>query len=242
MSELEFLHRLHERGAPIVERAVGLLWWVSRDDPTRGLTAREICSALEATGLPTQNISRLNARLAEDRRATKTGQTGGWRLHPKARKGLSEEYGDLVAPLPPEDTGAVIPTSLVKARAYLERVVYQINAAYDTHLFDCCAVMCRRLVESLIIEVYDRAGRADEIRGSDRQFLQLNGLLSYFENDMSFSTGRNALQGLRDFKKLGDLSAHNRRFNARKDDIDRVRDGLRIAVEELVHLANLHAT
>jgi hypothetical protein len=33
--------------------------------------------------------------------------------------------------------------------------------------------------------------------------------------------------------------AHNRRFNAHKEDIDRVRDGLRVAVEELVHLAAL---
>ena len=47
------------------------------------------------------------------------------------------------------------------------------------------------------------------------------------------------MKGLRDFKNLGDLSAHNRRFNARKEDIDRVRDGLRVIVEELVHLANL---
>lgn len=238
MNEVEFLHLLHDRGVTIFERSIGLLWWMSRDDPTRGLTAREICSALEATGLPTQNASRLNARLAMDRRTSKVGNTGAWRLHPRARSELTNEYADFIKPAPPKDTGSVIPTALVTARGYLERVVYQLNAAYDSQLFDCCAVMCRRVLESLIIEVYEHAGKADEIRGSDGHFLMLNGLVNCFENDKCFTPGRNALQGLRDFKKLGDLSAHNRRFNARKEDIDRIRDGLRVAIEELAHLAN----
>jgi hypothetical protein len=42
------------------------------------------------------------------------------------------------------------------------------------------------------------------------------------------------MKGLRDLKQIGDLSAHNRRFNARQNDIDRVRDGLRVAAEELL--------
>jgi hypothetical protein len=67
----------------------------------------------------------------------------------------------------------------------------------------------------------------------------LNKLSTLFENDKAFNLGRNGLKGLRDFKTLGDLSAHNRRFNAHKEDIDRVRDGLRVAVEELAHLAKL---
>jgi len=65
------------------------------------------------------------------------------------------------------------------------------------------------------------------------------GLLAHLEADVTFNLGRNALRGLKDFKKLGDLSAHNRRFNADRDDIDRVRDDLRVAAEELLHLAKL---
>jgi hypothetical protein len=99
--------------------------------------------------------------------------------------------------------------------------------------------MCRRLLETLIIEVYEHCGRASEIKGTDGHFLMLNGLATFFESDKAFNMSRNGLKGLRDFKNLGDLSAHNRRFNARKEDIDRVRDGLRVAVEEFVHLAKL---
>jgi hypothetical protein len=200
-----------------------------------------ICVVLEAAGLPGQNSSRLNAKLAADRRITKAGKTGEWRLHLNLRRELDATYGDLIASTPPvpKDTGSVIPLGLAKARGYLERVVLQLNASYDAQLYDCCAVMCRRLLENLIIEVYEHCGRAAEIKGADGNFLMLNGLTSIFEKDTAFNVGRNGMNGLRDFKNLGDLSAHNRRFNARKEDIDRVRDGLRVIVEELVHLANL---
>jgi hypothetical protein len=237
MTELEFLGALHEQNVPIYERAVGLLWWTGRVDPTAGLTARAICEKLEATGLPKQNASRLNGKLVSDRRTSKATSNGERRLHPRARLDLNDTYKSFLVPKPVRDTSSVLPTALVEARGYMVKVVTQLNASYDAQLYDCCAVMCRRTLETLIIEVYEHVGRADEIKSSDGHFLMFSGLLGVVEHDKKLSVGRNAMQGLRDFKRLGDLSAHNRRFNARQDDIDRVRDGLRVAVEELAHLA-----
>ena len=37
----------------------------------------------------------------------------------------------------------------------MEKVLSQINGSYDCALFDCTAVMCRRLLETLIIEAYE---------------------------------------------------------------------------------------
>jgi hypothetical protein len=239
MTEIDFLGRLHESGAGVYEQAIGLLWWAGRTDPTAGLSAKEICTSLEATGLPRQNVSRLNAKLTSDRRTSKVGTAGAWRLHPRTRTELNDTFSQLIGSKQAADTGSVLPTALVAARGYLAKVAHQLNASYDAHLYDCCAVMCRRILETLLIEVYEHASRSNEIKAQDGQFLMLNGLISYFEQDQSFTPGRGALQGLRDFKRLGDLSAHNRRFNARREDIDRVRDGLRVAVEELAHLAGL---
>jgi hypothetical protein len=154
-------------------------------------------------------------------------------IRAKALERLSGALAEL------KDTGSVIPLGVVTGRGYLEKVVLQLNVSYDAQLYDCCAVMCRRLVETLTIEVYEQCHRADEIKGADGHFLMLNGLATFFENDKAFNIGRSGLKGLRDFKNLGDLSAHNRRFNAHKEDIDRIRDGLRVAVEELAHLAKL---
>lgn len=240
MTDLEFLGVLHERGERIYDQVIALLWWIGRADPSTGASARSICDVLEATGLPAQNVSRLNRRLAEDRRVTKTGQNGEWRLHPRIRTQLNSTYEEFLAPRVARDTSSVLPTDLVRARGYLAKVVLQLNASYDAQLFDCCAVMCRRTLETLLIEAYEYSGRSEEIKGSDGNFLMLTGLISTLEKDKTLSISRNAMQGLREFKRLGDLSAHNRRYNARKEDIDRVRDGLRVAVEELAHLAGLN--
>ena len=67
---------------------------------------------------------------------------------------------------------------LEKARPYNQRVAAQVNAAYDTRLFDCSAVMCRRLIESLIIDAYEHAKRDGDIKAVDGNFLMLNGLVS----------------------------------------------------------------
>jgi hypothetical protein len=240
MTPVEFLRAIDEPSFSMLERALALLWWVGRTDPGQNLSTAEICSVIEGSGHPTQNRSRLASALAAHRDVVKAG-AGRWRLHPRGRTQLTVKYGHVDerrTPAPATDT--VLPRELFTGtRGYIEKVVYQINATYDSTLYDCTAVMCRRLLETLIIEVYEHDGRATAVKGGDGHFLMFAGLLSVLENDTSINLGRNAMKGLRDFKTLGDLSAHNRRYNARKDDIDRVRDGLRVAAEELLHLGGL---
>lgn len=241
MNTTEFLAAIDLPTITNHERALALLWWAGRDDPARGLSAAQVCDALEAAGHARQNASRLNKRLADDRRTVKSGD--GWRLHPRARAHLDADYSHLRQDRRQLRTAdSVLPRELFdNTRGYIERVVDQVNASYELGLHDCCAVMCRRLLETLLIETYEATARAAEIKGGDGHFLMFGGLLAIFEKDTAFHPSRNALKGLRDFKTLGDLAAHNRRFNARKDDIDRVRDGLRIAAEELLHMSGLAA-
>jgi hypothetical protein len=218
---------------------VALLWWVSQEDPTKGMSPAAICTELVLAGHPKQNVSRLASRLKADRRTSKAG-IDEWRLHPKTRRELDSEYAFALTAAPTLPSDSVLPMDLFAGtRGYIERVVEQINKAYDAELWDCSAVMCRRLLETLIIESYEKAGRAHEIKGSDGHFMMLNWLITFLEGDATVHIGRGAGKGLKDFKQLGDLSAHNRRFNARRNDVDRVRDGLRIATEELLHLAGL---
>src|SRR5712691_6837907 len=40
-------------------------------------------------------------------------------------------------------------------RSYIEKIVHQINRTYSDSCYDACAVMIRRLVETLIIEVFE---------------------------------------------------------------------------------------
>ena len=203
------------------------------------MTVAELAEAFDRAGYARQNRSRLKNGLHRDNRTRKLpGERYGVSVRREAE--IEEQFGGLDVEPRPKRTSSVLPASLFEGtRGYIERVVLQINASFDYGLYDCTAVMCRRLLETLIIEVYEHAGRAEEIKGQDGHYRMLAGLVEHVENDKAIKLGRESLRGLKAFKKLGDQSAHNRRFNARKDDIVRVRDGLRLVSEELLHLAEL---
>lgn len=232
-----FMEQLADLAITNTERAIALLFAHRCLDQEASFSAHELDSELHSKGFPKQNLSRLREGLQNDRRTAKVAGNK-FCIRPTALKDLDARYGALVTGRPTPKSNSVLPLTLVRStRGYIEKVTSQLNASYDYSLYDCCAVMCRRLLETLIIETYEHRGTADLLKNPDGDYRMFSGLLGVVESDRSLSLGRNSLQGLKDFKKLGDLSAHNRRFNAQQDDIDRVRDGLRVAVEEFVHLA-----
>jgi hypothetical protein len=238
---LTFLKSIDHSLTKAHDRALALLWFVGQSSD-KGITATEICRSIEAVGHPGQNVTRMAKSLAQDKkRVSRVPGSEAWRLHPRAIADLDKLYVDkLGAKKAAKSTDTILPRELFNNnRSYIEKVVYQINASYDAGLFDCCAVMCRRLLETLIIETYEAAKSEDQIRNKDGHFFMFSDLLRVLLADKEFNVSRNAQKGLKDFKALGDQSAHNRRFNARGDDIDRVRDGIRVASEELLHLAKL---
>ncbi len=147
---------------------------------------------------------------------------------------------------PPPEEGApspdepVIYFSLVRnTRGYLERIVHQINGAYEHGWYDASAVMIRRLIETLIIESFEKYGIASKIQNSNGDFFYLRDLISAMLSEKSWNLSRNAKTALPKLKDVGDLSAHSRRFIAQRQDIDKLTGDLRIVVQELVTLANL---
>ncbi|WP_189523473.1 hypothetical protein [Nostoc sp. PA-18-2419] len=44
---------------------------------------------------------------------------------------------------------------------------------------------------------------------------------------------------MRDLKVIGDRAAHNRRYNAVRADLEKIRLGVRLVVDELIQLAEL---
>lgn len=134
----------------------------------------------------------------------------------------------------------VLPASLARdTRGYIERIVNQINGTYEKGWFDACAVMIRRLIETLIIEVFEHYNIASKIKNKDGDFLFLNDLIDKVISESTWNLGRGTKTSLRQLKNIGDKSAHSRRFNARRWDIDKIMDGLRTASEELIYLASL---
>lgn len=232
-----FLRAISHEKVGNAERAIALGWFHSVTSNDAAFTASEICGEIEKAGYGKQNASRIRSQMAKDKRTVKVG-ANAFRISEKARQALNESYLKFLEVVPVERTDSVLPESLfASARSYTEKVVRQLNASYHYGLFDCCAVMCRRLVETLIIESYEVAGKEGSIRDNDGNFFMLARLVAQLETKNDLSLSRNAISAVKQFKSLGDLSAHNRRFNARKTDIDAVAGPLRVACEEFLHLA-----
>jgi hypothetical protein len=125
-------------------------------------------------------------------------------------------------------------------RGYLERVLNQINGCYEHGWFDGCAVMMRRMVETLIIECYEAEKIAGQIKNpSTGEFYMLKDLISRIIVQPEFNIGRGAKQGLGRLKEIGDYSAHSRRYIAHREDIDKVTADFRVVCQELLYLAKL---
>lgn len=140
----------------------------------------------------------------------------------------------------PSYSQQVLPKSLfLNTRGYLEKIVNQINGCYEKGWFDGCAVMIRRLVETLIIECFEKHKIAAKIKGSNGDFLHLKDLIQAMLAESAWNLGRNTRQSLPKLKNIGDKSAHSRRFTARRWDIDKIRDDIRVITEELIYLSGL---
>jgi hypothetical protein len=146
---------------------------------------------------------------------------------------------------PPEEGMApeseqVLPHSVVRGtRGYIEKILIQVNGTYERGWFDACAVMIRRLLETLIIEAFEHHKRASEIQNSSGDFLYLRDLIAKTLAEPSWNLTRNTKAALPRLKDIGDKSAHSRRYIAHRADIQAVVPDLRVAVQELIFLAGL---
>lgn len=141
---------------------------------------------------------------------------------------------------PVPQTEQVLPLAVVQGtRGYLEHLITQANGSYEHGWYDACSVMIRKFVEILIIEVYEAKEKADEIKDAKGNFLMLRDLISKILADTSWSLARDSMKSLPEIKMLGDRSAHNRRYLAKRQDVDHIILGLRVVADDLLHLAGL---
>jgi hypothetical protein len=65
----------------------------------------------------------------------------------------------------------------------------------------------------------------------------LSGLITAILNQTHWQLQRETKASLPEIKKLGDRAAHNRRYEATRQDFDKILPGLRATVDDLLHLA-----
>jgi len=153
----------------------------------------------------------------------------------RAKKSELDDLLGITPPLTPTDN--YFPLELfANTRGYLESIASQSLICYDTGMYDACSVMTRKLLEVLIIEAFERHKISEKIKDNNDNFFFFSDLIERFRIESKWNISRNAKESIPKLKKMGDLSAHNRRYVARKADVDKLKDDLRIVLEELIHI------
>jgi hypothetical protein len=143
-------------------------------------------------------------------------------------------------PAPREDDG-LFPLSILSqaGRGYLVTVGRQMNGCFSQGWYDASAVMMRRLLEIALIEAFEAKGIAAKIKDAGGDYVQLSDLITRSLNEGSWTLSRNCKKALPLLRDAGHSSAHGRYYHARREDIEGLRPGCRIVVEEFLHHAGL---
>lgn len=170
------------------------------------------------------------------------------RLEPKEALALAKRIQEHapIRVVPPSggtrsQSQSILPRALYSGtRGYIEKVSEQINGCYERGWFDSCAVMMRRLLETLIIETFEHHGLSTKIQNANTgDFYYLSDLVKVSLAEKSWNLTRNTRQALPRLKTIGDQSAHSRRFTAHREDVDKVAFDFRAACQEFLYLSGL---
>lgn len=124
-------------------------------------------------------------------------------------------------------------------RGYLLTIGRQMNGCFRQGWYDASAVMMRRLLEICIIEAFEHKGIAAKIKDGSGNYLDLSDLIDRALKESSWTLSRNAKRYLPQLRDAGHQSAHGRYFHARLEDVERLRPGCRLVIEEFLHHASL---
>lgn len=202
-----------------------------------GITPKEIEECFEKLHIqPYSNITQyLSIKSKGKNNQFIKGKNGKYYLERSYKESIDKQFGKIS--IPKASSSKYLPFEIFDStRGYVQQIAEQTINSYDLGLYDACAVLTRKLLEVLIIECFERHKVDNLIKKPDGCFLYLSDLITELLKEPKWNISRNAKQSLPKIKKIGDLSAHNRRYFARKNDADLIKDDLRIVLEELIHI------
>jgi len=234
-----FCRKLAELKLTHLERAVALLWYYRQSQEFEERSASDLSKDLHEEGFPKPNVTKLHNDLSRSHYTVRGTRDKTFQLDLRQINELDQKFTKLLKVKKVEIHDLIIPSEWVSdTRLYLERLVDQINGCYEYGFYDGSAALCRRLMESLIIEIYISQRRHHEIK-QNGVFLPLDRLISHIRSDHSVSLGRNTPKTMTDVKQLGDTAAHDRVYITHQQDIDDIKARYRRMIKELLVLSNI---
>jgi hypothetical protein len=86
-------------------------------------------------------------------------------------------------------------------KPYIIRLIPQINGCFGSGYFEACAMLCRRLIETMIIDLYDQKGWSHELKDSvSKDYFGLKTLVNKISSDPRFGFDSKIQKGLNSVK------------------------------------------
>ena len=237
----EFVASLAEEGLTNLQKAIALIWYKDHYSDNGELSGDEIADRLEQTGLTGQvNRTRLRGRLQKSPEVVRGQGRDAFRIPLSGRAQLDEKYLPLLERPRPTVSDRLLPRELVDGtRPYLEKMAFQANGCYDYGFYDACAVMCRRMVESLLIEAFHSAGHIGAITDGNGHLYGLEDIIGMANSGQYIKLPRGTGRTLDSIKSIGDTAAHDRYHIATKHDIHEFRAEFRKTISQLLAISGI---
>lgn len=110
-----------------------------------------------------------------------------------ARAKIRDQLKSILGPTHPkvdQDLGYLPKPVWDGTRDYIEKVCSPLNGCFQFGYYDAASVMVRRLVDTLIIEAYEKLKRESEIQGADGNYIMLGALVNAATGNSGISLGR----------------------------------------------------
>ncbi len=235
----KFIKQISQLGLFRVEQAIALLWFYRQNQIFDERTASELADDLLEEGLGRPNVTNLNRDLTISKKTVKGKRKKTFQINVKFLNDLDNTYGKFLAIKSIAVSDKILQFELVNGtRKYLEEMVHEINGTFEYGFYNSSAVILRRLMESLIIEVYIKNNLTSEIRQGGA-FLMLDGIISNFVNNSQIILSRNSPKTMKLIKELGDTAAHDRTYLTKPNDIEEYKLPIRKLIQELLFLAGI---
>lgn len=221
-----------------IQTAESLIWFHDHFESGWAGSASEIAHLMETLGLSSQvNVSRLRQQLVKSQFVVRAKQPDTFKLSLRSRSALDDRLLPFLARRVVKVSEPLIPPNVTAgARPYVLSLVEEINATYECGFFNSSAVLCRRLIETLLIDVFEGAGHRSSIEGGDGEYIMLSGILAALRRGSPIKLSRDAPKMVEAIKVIGDRAAHHRYYMTIQNDIDEIRADMRVLVVELIAL------
>ncbi len=235
----DFVRALAKLGLQTTDNGVALLWYYRQTQEYDERSPSDLANDLHDEGFPKPNVTRLRSGLRRSKHVVGGRRPGTFQLNVRWIGELDQTYNALIGAKIAEVEGAVLPNDLTAGtRMYLERLSHQINGSYEYGFYDACGVLCRRLMESLIVETYIGANRHSEIQNNGT-FIGLERLIVHIKQDRAIPLGRGTADSMEKVKEVGDTAAHDRTYITKQVDIDDLKTKYRKLITELLSLSGI---